>query len=449
MNKFLMVLVTLMVTMFAGNALAYDPPAAPANGGYVVDQAGKLSAGQIQQLNQKIDRISKSTKNEFGVLLLPNMGGDNIEDVANATYKKWGVGKRGLDNGCLIVVAIKERKSRIETGKGVEGEVTDLQSKDILLKNLNPHLRSGDFYGGFDDTLNALSTLMESRHNQKADPAPVATTNAPATPVADTSTTRQRNGGCDVSSAPAPSGGGTWVILLLLGVGGIVAILMARAAKRRREEEEKQRLAAAKRRREKEEQIRQLQVRLAQEKERKESLAKLATPAVVVPTMPSRPVVTPVAHVAVKPHVAPHPVSRAGAVIESVVPTRPVPRPVSKPTHTAEALVAGAAVLAAAEAAHEATLRREREEREESDRRSREEERQARAREDEERRARQRERDEEDRRRRDREDEDRRRRDSESSSYSSSSSSSSDYGSSSGGGFGGGDSGGGGSSSDW
>lgn len=433
MNKFLMVLVTLLVTMFAVNASAYTPPPAPANGGYVVDQAGKLSPGQIQQLNRKIDAISKSTKNEFGVLLLPNMGGDNIEDVANATYKAWGVGKRGLDNGCLIVVAIKERKSRIETGKGVEGEVTDLQSKDILLKNLNPHLRSGDFYGGFDETLGTLSALMESRHNQKADPAPVATTTATAQPVADTSTTQKRTG-CNVSSAPAPSSGGTWVVILLLGVGGTVALLMARAAKRRREREEQERLAAAKRRREKEAQIRQLQARLAQEKERKETLAK-ATPPVTVPIMPSRPVASPppvpVARVAVKPHVAPHPVSRAGVPIDSVVPTRPEPPPIPRPSPVVDALAAGAAVLAAAEAAHEATLRRERSERE-----------------DEERRARQRERDEEDRRRRDREDEDRRRRDSESSSYSSSSSSW-DSGGSSGGGFGGGDSGGGGSSSDW
>jgi uncharacterized membrane protein YgcG len=224
MNKLLSVLFALVVGLFAANALAYAPPPAPQSGWYVSDQTGKLSSGQIAQLNQKIERISRATQNEFGVLLLQNMGGENIEDVANATYKAWGVGKRGLDNGCLIVIAVKERKSRIETGKGVGGEVTDIQANDLLRRNLNPHLKAGDFYGGIDDTLNGLSSLMETRANQKVDPPPV-----PTTPPS--------SGGCDVGGVGVDSSP-AWVSLFGFGIAGAVGIYIFRSRRRQRKEKE-------------------------------------------------------------------------------------------------------------------------------------------------------------------------------------------------------------------
>lgn len=323
MNKFLLLVVTLMVTLFAANSLAYTPPPAPANGWYVVDQAGKMNSDQIEKLNKKIERISKATKNEFGVLLLQDMGGENIEDVANTTYKTWGVGKRGLDNGCLIVVAIKERKSRIENGKGVEGEVTDLQANDILKKNLNPHLKSGDFYGAFDSTLDALSGLMESRINQKAD--------APAAPVVTAQATETKSG---VSAFT--------IFILVLGVGvlaGIVFFLVGHAADRRRRDEQEalEHELECKRRND----AHLLEVRLRKERmerEDRERALRMPTPA------------TP-------------PVSRGSFVSEFKKPST------MKPTTVVSA---SAASLAAERAANEAAAARR--EREAADRRRRERE---------------------------------------------------------------------------
>jgi uncharacterized membrane protein YgcG len=177
MNKYLAMLVTLVVTFFTTSVLAFTPPAPPANGWYVVDQAGKLSASQKQKLNHKIEAFNQSTKNEFGVLILASMDGASIEDVANTTFKAWGIGKKGLDNGVLMVISVAERKSRIETGKGVEGELTDLQCNDILRHKLAPHLKRGDFYGGISASLNAISKLMD---NRKDTPATTVTTSNPS-----------------------------------------------------------------------------------------------------------------------------------------------------------------------------------------------------------------------------------------------------------------------------
>lgn len=411
MNKFVMMLVVLFTTMFTSMAMAWSPPSPPASGGYVVDQAGKMSSSQIQKLNQKIERINRSTKNEFGVLLLPNMDGENIEDVANSTFKKWGVGKHGLDNGCLIVVSIKERKSRIETGKGVGGEVPDLQAHNILLNNLNPHLKSGDFYGGFDSTLDALASFIESRHNQKAEPMPVQTptnntsTEAPPNTTVTPRATPRASGGCAVATPGASEANSFWPMIGMFGVIGVGSWLVARSARRKKREvaeanlkEERARQArlAATRRRIEEDAFRQ--------REREVALS-LPTPSVAVPAIPPTPL-------------------KLSSFPPLVKRSVPAPKKVSTPPST----FTSAEVVAAA--AYQATLRKQ-----EADR-AKEKARLEKAEED----------------KRERKRKEAKRHSSSSSSYSSSSSS--DWGSSSsssdsGSGFGGGDSGGGGSSSDW
>lgn len=208
MKKLIMSMVIAMITMFAIPGFTYNPPAAPAEGWYVVDQAGKLSADQMQKLNQKIEQMNKTTKNEYGILLLQDMDGDNIEDVAHATFNAWGVGKKDLDNGILIVVAIKERKSRIETGKGVGGELPDLRANQILKEKLNPHLKNGDFYSGFDATLTAVSSHLESRANQTTAPPP--------------------SSGCAVSTADMSAGSVLWFIPIVLFFGYLVYRIQAR-----------------------------------------------------------------------------------------------------------------------------------------------------------------------------------------------------------------------------
>lgn len=160
MKKYLLILVGLVITLIASTVFAYSPPAPE---GYVMDMAGKLSAEQTSQLNSKLSNLNKTSKNEFAALILPSMNGENIEDVAQDTFRSWKVGKAGLDNGVLVVIAIAERKSRIQTGKGVEGDLTDIQSNDILLKHLNPHLKKGEFYEGLNETFDSISATVESR----------------------------------------------------------------------------------------------------------------------------------------------------------------------------------------------------------------------------------------------------------------------------------------------
>lgn len=181
--KYIIILITLL---FASAAYAYTPLAAPHNS-YVLDTSGKLSSAEITKLNEKIFHLNSSTRNEYGILLLDSLNDESIEDVAYATFNSWGVGKKDLDNGILIVVAVKERKSRIETGKGVGGELPDILVSDILRQNLSPHLKNDQFYNGFNSTLDAISSKLEARTIDKkpASGCHIATVNMTALTTLD------------------------------------------------------------------------------------------------------------------------------------------------------------------------------------------------------------------------------------------------------------------------
>jgi uncharacterized membrane protein YgcG len=397
MNKLLTMMVALVVTLFSVNSFAWDPPATPAPASWISDTSGVLSAPAHARLDAKLKQINQASANEVAALIVPTLDGQSIEDVTNATFKAWGVGKKGLDNGVLIVLAMKEHKSRIETGKGVEGDLPDLKTQDILVQ-ARPYLRKGDVEGAlgfiFDSSASAIA-------NHKADLA------------AGRSGSRQAPS-CQVSNVGAGSDNSiTFAVIGCLGLGLLFWYLSARTRRRHEREEalaELQRETAR---------LRAQNAEKERARQRKLEAARLqhlqSTPA---------PVVQPVAHT------PPHPITRDGEPVESVVePTRHAPIHLSKPsagTTTLGVTVAAGIALAAAE----------------------EEARRHRAEED--RKRRQRDQDDEDRRRRQREDDDRRRREDD-DRRSSSSSSSSDWSSGGGssGGFGGGDSGGGGGSSDW
>src|ERR1700748_2659291 len=168
--KYLNLLIVLFLTLFSVNSFAYTPPDAPPNGTYILDKSNKLSLSEISQLNNKIENLNKTTKNEYGVLLLASMDGESIEDVANATFNHWGVGKKSLDNGILLVISFKERKTRIETGRGVEQDLPDLAASDLLQNVLKPQLKAGKVYDGINDTIDSCSSKIVSRAAEKLKP---------------------------------------------------------------------------------------------------------------------------------------------------------------------------------------------------------------------------------------------------------------------------------------
>lgn len=197
--------VALLTFLFSLSALAWTPPPAPTDG-FILDQAGVLNASELSNLKAKLAKINTETANEIAVLVIKSLEGDSIEDAANATFKAWGVGKKGKDNGVLLMISVSDRKMRIETGKGVEGELTDLQSNDILNNKIRPKLKQKDFAGGIDAGITGIQQVLESR--KQGGPG------GPAAPV-----------------SPTASGDNTLVIVLIC-LGGLFLLFLFWVAKR-------------------------------------------------------------------------------------------------------------------------------------------------------------------------------------------------------------------------
>ncbi len=95
------------------------------------------------------------------MVTLPTLQGGQIEDFANKLFKQWGIGQKGKDNGLLLLVAMKERESRIEVGYGLEPIIPDVLAGRILDHQLRPRFRQQQYAAGLTDAVNALSELVE------------------------------------------------------------------------------------------------------------------------------------------------------------------------------------------------------------------------------------------------------------------------------------------------
>ncbi len=143
--------------LFALPARAYTPPPIA---GHVTDTAGVLSASEVADLNARMDAVKSSSGMEIAILILPSLNGETIEDVGYATGNAWKVGRRGLDNGALLVVSIADRRMRIEVGKGNEGQLTDLQASDIIEKQIAPPFKQGHYYEGIRAGTDAIAASL-------------------------------------------------------------------------------------------------------------------------------------------------------------------------------------------------------------------------------------------------------------------------------------------------
>ena len=115
--------------------------------GYVNDFAGALDGGSKQALEEYAANLERVTGAQMAIVLVPTLDDDPIEDVANRLYREWGIGQKGKDEGVLLLLAIRDRKSRAEVGYGLEPVITDGEAGGIL-RSIAPILRQGNYGGG-------------------------------------------------------------------------------------------------------------------------------------------------------------------------------------------------------------------------------------------------------------------------------------------------------------
>lgn len=138
----------------------------------VTDQADMLDAAQRQRLETVLADYEAKTGSQIAVLLVKSTEPEAIEQYSIRVTDAWQLGRKGVDDGVLLVVARDNpsslRRLRIEAGRGVQGVLTDAQSKRILQDVIAPHFRQNHFYEGLVAGVGAIATLL----NQEAFPAP-------------------------------------------------------------------------------------------------------------------------------------------------------------------------------------------------------------------------------------------------------------------------------------
>jgi uncharacterized protein len=127
---------------------AYADVAVPALTARVTDQTATLSADQRAALEAKLATFEEQKGSQIAVLIVPTTAPEAIEQYSIRVAEQWQLGRKGVDDDILLLVALADRKVRIEVGYGLEGAVPDAISKRIIDEAILPSFRQGDVYGG-------------------------------------------------------------------------------------------------------------------------------------------------------------------------------------------------------------------------------------------------------------------------------------------------------------
>ncbi len=128
--------------------------------GRVNDYAGVMPSNQAQSLEAQLAQLERDTGHQVAVLTIPTLDGEDIEGFSIRVAESWKLGKKGFDDGVILVVAVKDRKLRLEVGYGLEGLLPDAMAKRITADYIVPHFRQQDFAGGIAAGIAAVDKLL-------------------------------------------------------------------------------------------------------------------------------------------------------------------------------------------------------------------------------------------------------------------------------------------------
>ena len=153
------------ILFFAGLAGIIDSAAAevavPPLKARVTDLTGTLTREQQASLEQELAQFEARKGAQIGVLLLPTTKPEAIEQFAVRVQEVWRLGRKGIDDGVLLVVARDDRALRIEVGYGLEGVLPDAIAKRIIEEDITPPFRQGDFYAGISAGITRIMNVID------------------------------------------------------------------------------------------------------------------------------------------------------------------------------------------------------------------------------------------------------------------------------------------------
>lgn len=129
----------------------------------VFDQAGLLTQTQKDQLNQKLIKFADSTSTEIEVIIIKSTSGEDVNYLATMYGEKWGIGKKGIDNGIVFLIATEDRTMSIQQGRAVEQYLTASVAGQIMDYIVTPNFKNGLWFEGIDRGTSALMDAVQGK----------------------------------------------------------------------------------------------------------------------------------------------------------------------------------------------------------------------------------------------------------------------------------------------
>ncbi len=167
----------------------------------VTDLTGTLQPGQQAALEKTLQAFENSKGSQIAVLIVPTTQPETIEQYAIRVAEAWKLGRKGVDDGVLLLIARNDRKLRIEVGYGLEGAIPDAVAKRIVSEIITPRFKQDDYFGGIRAGVDRIIKVIEGE------------------PLPERKSTRPKGGG----------GSGDWLAIgfvLAVVVGGALRALL-------------------------------------------------------------------------------------------------------------------------------------------------------------------------------------------------------------------------------
>lgn len=151
----------LLITMLLSATLAMADATIPPLKSHVNDLTATLSASEVMHLEQKLQAFEKTKGSQIAVLMIPTTQPETIEQYSIRVAEAWQLGRKGIDDGILLLIAKNDRALRIEVGYGLEGVIPDAIAKRIIADIMTPHFKLGHFANGVDAGVEAIIHLIQ------------------------------------------------------------------------------------------------------------------------------------------------------------------------------------------------------------------------------------------------------------------------------------------------
>jgi uncharacterized protein len=147
----------LLLTAAAAGALVAVPPLTAR----VTDLTGTLSGGAVARIEAKLTNFEARKGSQIAVLIVPTTQPEEIEQFGIRVGDAWKLGRKGVDDGAILMVAKNDRRVRIEVGTGLEGALPDAIANRIVDEAIAPHFKQGDFDGGIEAGVDKMISVVD------------------------------------------------------------------------------------------------------------------------------------------------------------------------------------------------------------------------------------------------------------------------------------------------